>query len=82
MRMPTKLLLVLIAQFLVAHPCAAANPVTAGPPSSDDCTVFNAVDGDVVLVGNNEDFLHPLPKVWFLPREGGKFGRIYFGFEN
>jgi hypothetical protein len=44
--------------------------------------VIYAVEDDVVLVGNNEDFLHPLPKVWFLPPEGGKFGRVYFGFEN
>jgi hypothetical protein len=82
MKMPTKLLLILIAQFLVALPRAAANPGTHEPPPYDSCTVFNAADGDVVLVGNNEDFLHPLPKVWFLPPEGGKFGRVYFGFEN
>ena len=81
MKMLTRLLLILIAQFLVALPCAA-HPGTDEPPPPDDCTVFTAADGDVVLVGNNEDFLHPLPKVWFLPPEGGKFGRVYFGFEN
>jgi hypothetical protein len=80
--MLTKLLLILIAQFLVALPCAAGDPGTDEPPPPDDCTVFSAADGSVALVGNNEDFLHPLPKVWFLPSEGGKFGRVYFGFEN
>ena len=46
------------------------------------CTVFYASDGQVALGGNNEDYPIPFTKVWFLPPEGGRFGRVYFGFEN
>ncbi len=46
------------------------------------CTVLYAYDGQVALGGNNEDYQDPFTKVWFLPPEEGKYGRIYFGFEN
>jgi hypothetical protein len=78
----TRSTIMLVMLSLVAVPRAGATPVIDEPPPDDSCTVFSATDGEVVLVGNNEDFLHPLPRVWFLPPEGGKFGRIYFGFEN
>ncbi|MGD2252541.1 MAG: hypothetical protein PVF70_06465 [Anaerolineales bacterium] len=82
MKKHARLLITLVMLSLVAVPRATANPGMDEPPPKDSCTVFGAAEGDVVLVGNNEDFLHPLPRVWFLPPEGGKFGRIYFGFEN
>ena len=44
------------------------------------CTVFYAAKGNVVLAGNNEDFLNAEAYIQFLPAEQGKHGRIYFGF--
>ena len=51
------------------------------------CTAFIAARGDTVLVGNNEDYINPLTKIWFEPRvyrTDGKiyYGRVYFGFDN
>jgi hypothetical protein len=46
------------------------------------CTVFYAAQGDMVLAGNNEDWMNPLTKVWFEPAEKGKYGRVFFGFDN
>ena len=46
------------------------------------CTIFNASDNNITLVGNNEDYYDKDAKVWFLPSDGKKFGRIYFGFFN
>ena len=52
----------------------------AGPAHS--CTAFLVTDGDVVLAGNNEDFVNPQTRVWFVPAEDGRFGRVYFGFDS
>jgi hypothetical protein len=46
------------------------------------CTVFYATDGQVALGGNNEDFVNPFTKVWFIPAEEGQYGRIYFGYDS
>jgi len=46
------------------------------------CTVFSASQGDVVLAGANEDAPFPRGKIWFLPPEKGKYGRVYFGFPD
>ena len=46
------------------------------------CTGFLATDGDVVLAGNNEDSVNPQTRVWFVPPEDGRFGRVYFGFDS
>lgn len=46
------------------------------------CTVFYASDGDVVLGGNNEDFINPLTFVWFVPAQNGRYGQVYFGFDD
>ncbi len=40
------------------------------------CTVFYAAKGNVVLAGNNEDFLNAEAYIQFLPAEAGKHGRI------
>ena len=58
-------------------------PVQFDLPRADtSCTVFYASDDQVALGGNNEDYQHPFTKVWFLPPQEGKYGRVYFGFEN
>jgi len=46
------------------------------------CTVFYAAQGDMILAGNNEDWMNPITKVWFEPAEKGKYGRVFFGFDN
>lgn len=48
------------------------------------CTVFNATRDGITMVGSNEDGLDKDTdkgaKVWFLPAEYRKFGRVFFGF--
>lgn len=46
------------------------------------CTGFCVTQGDVVFVGNNEDWKNPSTKVWYEPGEKGTYGRVYFGFDN
>jgi len=46
------------------------------------CTVLFATDGESSFGGNNEDFLNPLTKAWFIPGANGGYGRVYFGFED
>jgi hypothetical protein len=46
------------------------------------CTAFMMAEGDVVLVGNNEDSKIPYTRVWFIPAEKDRFGRVYFGYDN
>ena len=46
------------------------------------CTGFCVSQSDLVLVGNNEDWKNPNTKVWYAPAEKGKYGRVYFGFDN
>ena len=46
------------------------------------CTGFCVSQGDLVLVGNNEDWKNPFTKVWYEPAGDGKYGRVYFGFDN
>jgi len=46
------------------------------------CTAFMMSDGENVLVGNNEDYKIPYTRVWFVPSENGKYGRVYFGYDN
>jgi len=55
--------------------------VEAQPPDTG-CTVFYATDGQVALGGNNEDFVNPFTKIWFIPAAEGQYGRIYFGYDN
>ena len=46
------------------------------------CTIFMATQGDLTLVGNNEDWKETATRAWFLAPEEGKYGRVFFGFEN
>lgn len=55
---------------------------TACTAPSVACTGVLACDGKVTLAGNNEDYFNPYTKVHFLPPEEGKYGRIYFGFND
>ena len=46
------------------------------------CTVFAVSHDGTVFFGNNEDWKDPYTRVWFLPAENGKYGRLYLGFER
>lgn len=44
------------------------------------CTGLFYGQDKLALVGNNEDWMSPFTRIWYLPAEAGKFGRVYFGF--
>lgn len=46
------------------------------------CTAFYASQGDVALVGNNEDYHRSRSKVWFVPGNGRTLGRVYLGRDD
>jgi hypothetical protein len=46
------------------------------------CTIFTVSHGDVVLFGNNEDYTNPKTHYWVIPSEEGKYGGVYFGFDD
>ncbi|HYG34351.1 MAG TPA: hypothetical protein VEC99_06180 [Clostridia bacterium] len=46
------------------------------------CTGFYAQAKGRVLAGNNEDGCNPVTKVWFVPQETGKYGRMYVGYDD
>jgi len=46
------------------------------------CTVFYYSDGKIAFAGNNEDWKDPFIKIWFIPPEGNRYGRVYFGFRE
>lgn len=46
------------------------------------CLVFLVSDGKRVFGGNNEDYGDPLTRMWVVPGEIGKHGRVCFGYAN
>jgi hypothetical protein len=46
------------------------------------CSVMYATDGELALGGNNEDYVNPLTRVWFIPGEDGALGGVYFGYDD
>jgi hypothetical protein len=58
--------------------------LTSSP--GEACTVFLVARGDAVLAGNNEDWVDPDTRVWFVPAQQKKrrttLGRVYFGFSD
>jgi hypothetical protein len=46
------------------------------------CTAFCAVGNGMVLVGNNEDYTNPRTKIWFIPTQSGRHGRMYVGLDD
>jgi len=46
------------------------------------CTVFNNTNGGVTLVGRNMDWYTQENYIAFLPSEDGKYGRVYFGWNE
>jgi len=46
------------------------------------CTFFMATHNGKTFFGNNEDMIYSDTNIWFHPAEEGKYGRVYFGFNN
>ena len=46
------------------------------------CTVFNSTNDGITLVGRNMDWYTQENYIAFLPSEEGKFGRVYFGWNE
>lgn len=44
------------------------------------CTIVMVSDGNMVLIGNNEDWTFPFNKIWLVPASKDEYGRICFGF--
>ncbi len=51
--------------------CLISNPVMP-------CTGLMAIDGERVLVGNNEDWFNPRTKIWFIQPVNGRYGSVFF----
>ncbi len=49
---------------------------------ADGCIVITASNGNVVLIGNNEDWDDPYTKIWVIPSNGNKYGGVYFGYSS
>ena len=49
---------------------------------ADACTIFTVSHSDLVLFGNNEDYTNPKTHYWVVPSEEGKYGGVYFGFDD
>jgi hypothetical protein len=46
------------------------------------CTGLVVQDGERALVGNNEDWFNPRTKIWFIQPVNGRYGSVFFGFDN
>jgi tetratricopeptide (TPR) repeat protein len=60
----------------------AGDLFATGSNSPQNCTILYATDGVTAIAGNNEDGTNPFPIVWFQPGEDGKYGGMYFGFQD
>lgn len=49
---------------------------------ANGCTIVIVAKGQLILVGNNEDWKNPKTKMWFIPAENNEYGRVCFGFDD
>ena len=56
--------------------------MVAAPNLAAACTIFTVSSGDSVLFGNNEDYSNPATYYWVEPSGNGRYGAVYFGFDN
>jgi hypothetical protein len=75
------LFLLLFASFAQPHPLITSQPAQVMQPGQG-CTVFYAAAGDLAFAGNNEDSFNPLTRAWFIPASDGRYGRVYFGYDD
>ncbi len=77
------LILTAILLFLAPMPIEPhALPNQSHAHALPGCTTLYAYDGETALAGNNEDLNNPLTLVWFIPASQGRFGRVYFGYDD
>lgn len=60
---------------VLAFLCIISVPVFA-------CTIFVLTDSNQALFFNNEDWLNPKTRIWFVPAGDGHYGCAYVGFDN
>lgn len=46
------------------------------------CTIVTLAKDGIVLAGNNEDWMEPRTKVWFVPASKEAHRRVYVGFDH
>jgi hypothetical protein len=79
------LFLLLFAGIVQAQPALTGQPaqvVAQVMQPGQGCTVFYAAAGDVALAGNSEDSYNPLTRARFIPASDGRYGRVYFGYDD
>jgi hypothetical protein len=84
-RLPLFLLLFAGIVQVQAHPAAIGQSGQVAQvimQPGQGCTVFYAASGDLALAGNNEDSYGPLTRAWFIPASDGRYGRVYFGYDD
>jgi hypothetical protein len=50
--------------------------------SAQPCTFFMSTLKGNTYFGNNEDFSDQKTNIWFIPTQNGKFGYMYFSYDN
>jgi hypothetical protein len=75
------LFLLLFAYIIQPYPVYTGQPVQVIQPGQG-CTVVYAASGDLAFAGNNEDSFNPLTRAWFIPASDGRYGRVYFGYDD
>jgi hypothetical protein len=75
------LFLLLYASIVQAHPAYTGRPAQVMQPGQG-CTVIYAASGDLAFAGNSEDSFNPLTRAWFIPASDGRYGRVYFGYDD
>jgi tetratricopeptide (TPR) repeat protein len=53
-----------------------------GIKSGFSCTIVIKANNEVILAGNNEDYIEPRTKIWFFPSTGENYGRVIWGFDR
>jgi hypothetical protein len=56
--------------------------VSCDAAASKACTVFVLTDGKHTRFFNNEDFVNPNTRIWFIPKGQGHFGCAYVGYDD
>jgi hypothetical protein len=46
------------------------------------CTIFVLTNGQRVLFGNNEDWINPKTRIWFVLAGDGYYGCVYVGYDD
>jgi hypothetical protein len=75
------LLILMFANIVQAHPGYTGRSAQVMQPGQG-CTVFYAASSDLAFAGNNEDSFSPLTRAWFIPASDGRYGRVYFGYDD